>query len=90
MPLSSIGSETGGLGSAGITRLHRYYTPIRHPHGRLHPLRDRRCPVAGPAPMRTSLVARSIDTLHAVTITPVESSDARFAHFSDDNGLPRY
>jgi hypothetical protein len=31
LSLSNIRSETGGLGSAGITRLHGYYTPIRHP-----------------------------------------------------------
>jgi hypothetical protein len=31
LPLSSIRSETGGLRSTGVTRFHRYYTPIRHP-----------------------------------------------------------
>ncbi len=90
LPLSCIRSETGGLCSTGITRLHRSYTPIRHPHGRLHPSRDRRFQVADPSPVRTSLVAQLINTPRAATTTPVDSSDAYHARFSDDVGLPRY
>jgi hypothetical protein len=90
LPLSRIRSETGGLCSTGITQLHRSYTPIRHPHGRLHPSRDRRFRVANPSPVRTSLVAQLINTPRAATTTPVEPSDAHRARFSDDIGLPRY
>lgn len=42
------------------------------------------------APPRTSLVARPIATLRAVTTTPVEPSDACLARFSDGIGLHRY
>jgi hypothetical protein len=58
-------SETGGLRSTSVTQLHHYYTPIRHPQQPTPPLTGRRCPAAGRAPPRTSLVARSILLRHA-------------------------
>ena len=54
------------------------------------PSRAPRCPVAGRAPSRTSLVARSITPMRAATATTVESTDAFLARFSIDVGLPRY
>ena len=61
---------------------------IREADSISHEIVVARLPV--PAPSRTSLVARKIDTLRAATTTPVESSDAYHALFSDDIGLPRY
>src|SRR5690606_16561154 len=42
------------------------------------------------APPWTSLVARLVCALRAVTTTPVEPSNAYLARFFDGGGLPRY
>jgi len=84
-------NRSGLLPSAGVTRRHRYYEPIRH-------LRSPSLALAGstlawschPSPRsQTSLVAHRSCPVRAAITTPVESPAAFLARFTDDGDLPR-
>ena len=70
------------LPSTGITRLHRYYDPIRHPRGPVPCLTTP--PLASTAcqpPQGASRVAHNPSFAHAVAITPAEPLGAYVVRF---------
>ena len=78
------------LSSTGITRLHRYYDPIRHPRGPVPCLTTP--PLASTAcqpPQGASRVAHNPSFTHAVAITPAEPLGALIVRFPNGGGLPR-
>ena len=78
------------LPSTGITRLHRYYDPIRHPKGPVPCLTTP--PLASTAcqpPQGASRVAHNPSFTHAVAITPAEPLGALIVRFPNGGGLPR-
>ena len=80
--------ELRPLPSTGITRLHRYYEPLRHPQ-RARPVPHGR-PVDVPdlAPPGFPCCVR-FPCVHAVANTPAGPGPSRFAHSSQPCSLPR-
>ena len=77
------------LPSTSITRLHRYYDPIRHPKGPVPCLTTP--PLASTAcqpPQGASRVAHNPSFTHAVAITPAEPLGALIVRFPNGGGLP--
>jgi hypothetical protein len=84
-------SGSGLLPSTGITQLHRYCKPIRHPHPPTLALAGSSLVASSPPPrLRTSLVAHLSFPARAAVTTPVESPAAYLARFTGDFSLPRY
>ena len=78
------------LSSTSITRLHRYYDPIRHPRGPVPclttpPLASTTCQ----PPQGASRVAHNPSFAHAVATTPAEPLGACVVRFPNGGGLPR-
>src|ERR1035437_7133983 len=71
---SCVRLELRPLPSTAVTRLQRYYEPVRHP-GSARPV-PRGCPVGGPTPPPSGLPVLRLFSCcrHAVASTPVESS----------------
>ena len=68
---STMGLELGFLPSTGVTRLPRYYEPLRHPKWPGLSLAGCRLGVAPPPP-RFPVLRRISVCRHATAITPVE------------------
>ena len=86
---SSAGLELRSLPSTGVTRLRRYYGPLRHPAG---PDSDPRGPSVGghaPPPRGASRVAFGLLRMHAVATTPAEPLGASLV-LPSDGSLPCY
>ena len=71
---SCVRSEPGPLPSTSVTRLQRYYGPIRHLPRPPLALTGLALPLQ--APRQTSLVARQISPVRAATTTPAEPQEA--------------
>ena len=87
--LCIVSLEPGPLSSTGITRLHRYYEPLRHPA--VPSSAPHEAPV-GCAHSHTAglpVLPLSSSFVHAVVSTPAQSVGACFAHFPTNDRLPR-
>ena len=89
--------ELGSLPSTGVTRLPRYYEPVRHPRRPDLSLAGVRLGFRSP-PMGLPVLQQLPVCRHAVTITPVGPLDlivhdeglSTTSVFTSDGGLPRY
>ena len=89
--------ELGSLPSTGVTRLPRYYEPVRHPRRPGLSLAGVRLGFRSP-PMGLPVLQQLPVCRHAVTITPVGLLDlivhdeglSTTSVFTSDGGLPRY
>jgi len=81
--------ELRSLPSTGITRLQRYYEPLRHPEWPGLSLAGVRLAGHAQPPLGASRVASISLCMRAAANTPVEPLGACFAHFPSDNSLPR-
>jgi len=82
-------SELRSLPSTGVTRLPRYYEPLRHPIAPGLSVTGVRLVFAPDHAMGLPVLHRSSSCMHAVANTPAEPQGARFALFPSGCGLPR-
>ena len=87
-PPSCAALELRPLRSTAITRLPRYYGPLRHPDRPGLPLAGVRFARATP-PTGLPVLRPSPSCMHAAAITPTEPAGALVARFPADGSLPR-
>jgi hypothetical protein len=81
--------ELRSLPSISVTRLRRYYEPLRHPVAPGLSLAGVRLIVVSDRAIGLPVLHRSSPCMHAVATTPAEPLGALFARFPRDNSLPR-
>jgi hypothetical protein len=86
----NVSSELRSLPSTGITRLHRYYEPLRHPLAPGLSVTGFRLVLALDHVMGLPVLHRPSSYMHAVATTPAEPSGACFALFPSGDSLPRF
>ena len=81
--------EPGPLPSTGITRLRRYYQPLRHPIAPGTSLAGFRLAVTLGHATGFPVLHRSSSFMHAIATTPTEPLGACFARFPSGGSLPQ-
>ena len=80
--------EPGPLPSTGITRLRRYYEPLRRPAAPGLSLAGRRLAATLAAALRGFPCCSGLPSVRAIATTPAERPGACFAHFPSPVSLP--
>lgn|GEM_PF-1616536 len=86
---SCVGSEPGPLPSTGITRLPRYYGPVRHPQWPSLAVTGNLLEIPVSTTEDFPCCVRSSSFVHATANTPARLPGARFARFPGSVSLPR-
>ena len=81
--------ELRSLPSIGVTRVQRYYGPLRHPVAPGLSLAGVRLIVVADHAIGFPVLHQSSSCTHAIATTPAESSGASFARFPNNDSLPR-
>lgn len=82
LPTSDIGLELRPLPSPGITRLHRYYGPLRHPRAPGLTLTGCQLTHALDHALGLPVLRLSSSFMHAIATTPAETLGLRVARFT--------
>ena len=89
LPTCDIGLELRPLPSPGITRLQRYYGPLRHPRAPGLTLTGCQLTHALDHALGLPVLRLSSSFMHAVATTPAEPSGCASLASPQDSGLPR-
>ena len=89
LPTCDIGLELRPLPSPGITRLQRYYGPLRHPRAPGLTLTGCQLTHALDHALGLPVLRLSSSFMHAIATTPAEPSGCASLASPQDSGLPR-